>query len=107
MVLTAGFRFRSNGTMLSNGPEQFRDGYYRKAGIKLQFKFDAWEVTTASSKGNLSGSWRSTVICIVRSIEEIESKMVLNTTCLGIGTGFDNTYSPEPNIGQIQDRYDM
>ena len=107
VVLTAGFRFRSNGTMLSNGPEQFRDGYYRKAGIKLQFKFDAWEVTTASSKGNLSGSWRSTVICIVRSIEEIESKMVLNTTCLGIGTGFDNTYSPEPNIGQIQDRYDM
>jgi hypothetical protein len=106
-LLTAGFRYRSADTMSSKGPGQIRSGYYQKAGIRLQFTFDGWEITSVSSRGNLSGIWRSAAVCLVRSIDFDCSPTVIETTCLGIGTGFDNSCYPGPIVAQFDTETDV
>lgn len=96
-VLTAGFRFKSNKTMLSVGPGQEREGYYKKENIRLHFTFDGWETTSTSSRGNLSRIWRATAVCVVRSVATEGSTTHLAATCLGIGTGF-GPYASTPEI---------
>jgi hypothetical protein len=98
VVLTAGFRFRSNNTLNQKGPNQLRDAYYQKNGLRLKFRFDAWETTTSSSRGNLSGIWVSTVIGIVRAIEIDENRAEISLTCLAIGTGFDQSTQRTPDV---------
>ncbi len=102
-ILTAGFRFRSSKTMLSRGPGQDRQGYYKKEKIRIHFSFDGWETTSNSSHGNLSGIWRSTAVCIIRSVETESLLTTVEVTCLGIGTGFDQSYSPKPLIAYMRE----
>jgi hypothetical protein len=96
-LLTAGFRFRSAGTMLAVGPGQEREGYYTRNRIRLRFTFDGWETTSTSSRGHLSGIWRCTVVSVIRSIETTGSLLAIEATCLGIGTGF----GPYPTVPLI------
>jgi hypothetical protein len=102
-ILTAGLRFKSAGTMLSVGPGQERECYYKKEKIRLHFTFDAWETTSTSLRGNLSGIWRATAICIIRSVEAEKSLTNIGATCLGIGTGF-GPYPSVPAIAYKNDR---
>jgi hypothetical protein len=87
-VLTAGFRYRSADTISAVGPGQHREGYYQKDKIRIHFSFDGWETTSTSARGNLRGIWRSTVVCIIRSIATEDHILKIEATCLGIGTGF-------------------
>jgi hypothetical protein len=105
VVLSAAFRFVSNNTVLGCGQGQLRDGYYRKRKIVVKFKFDAWETTSTSSKGNLSGIWRSTMVGVVRSVAKECDELVINITCLGVGTGFDNECGAD-SIGPWNRLYD-
>jgi hypothetical protein len=89
--------------MVSRGPGQDREGYYKKRQIRIHFNFDGWETTSNSSYGNLSRIWRSTAICIIRSVERQGSLTTIEATCLGVGTGFDQSYSPRPLIADLRD----
>lgn len=102
-ILTAGFRFRKLNTGVSLGPGQDREGYYQKHKMRIHFNFDGWETTSNSSHGNLSRIWSSTAICIIRSIQTIDSLTTIETTCLGIGTGFDQSYDPTPLIAYVRE----
>jgi hypothetical protein len=97
-VLTAGFRYRSAGTMMSSGPGQIREAYYKSSGIRLGFNFDAWETTSNSSRGNLRAIWTSTVICVIRSLTIEGDTLNVEATCLGIGTGFEHVRTETPAI---------
>lgn len=103
LVLTAAFRFRNNKTFDKRGPNQLRDGYYQKDRIRIEFKFDAWETTSTSSGGNLSGIWTSTLVGVVRSIDIEETKTKISVTCLAIGTGFAQSSQPTPDIAYVYD----
>lgn len=104
--MTAGFRFRSSNTMLSVGPGQDREGHYKKGKVRIHFSFDGWETTSNSSRGHLSRIWRSTAICIIRSVETKSSLTTVETTCLAVGTGFDHSYSPKPLIAYVREADD-
>lgn len=105
-VLTAGFRFRSLKGLRASGPGQDREGYYKKGKIRIQFGFDGWETTSNSARGHLSGIWRSTAVCIIRSVETTKSITTVESTCLGIGTGFDQTYSQKPLIAHLREAHE-
>jgi hypothetical protein len=96
-VLTAGFRFKSAATMSRVGPGQEREGHYKRGRIRLHFTFDGWETTSTSSRGMLSGIWRCTAVCVIRSVVTERSLTSVEATCLGIGTGF----GPYPSIPSI------
>ena len=102
-ILTAGFRFRRLHAQLARGPGQDREGYYTKEKTRIHFGFDGWETTSNSSHGNLSGIWRSTAICVIRSVQIKGTVTTVETTCLGIGTGFDQLYAPEPQIAYMRE----
>lgn len=86
IILTANHRFKRE-TSVDTGHGQRRLGYFKKHGIKFEFRFDAWECTSCSANGNLSGRWTCTSILLIRSVTKTNDGITCNATCLGIGTG--------------------
>ncbi len=89
VIYAGGWRFKKKfPNKAASGRGQTRTAYVQKRGILLTFDFDAWETTSCSSWGHLSGSWSCTAVCVVRSIEQVAKSLVINATGLAIGTGF-------------------
>ena len=94
VLLTANHRFKKERRGHQNGPGQIRHVYYQRGRIRFEFKFDAWEVTSTSSYGNLSNNWICTSFLLIRNIVKSASGFTYKATCLGIGT---NIFRHESN----------
>ena len=89
-------------------PGQMRDGHYTRRGIRLQFALDAWESTTVSSYSlHLTGGWTCTSLGIVRSVGQADGRLVVNTTCLAIGTGFTDYQGSTPAVAYTHGKAGM
>lgn len=74
------------------GKNQRRLCYYKKNNIRLEFEFDAYETTSSSAWGDhLRGKIVVTPICFVKSVLEKKNELVISTSCLAIGSLFDNS----------------
>jgi hypothetical protein len=71
---------------------QLRKGYYKGNGIRIEYTFDAWECTSNSARYDaLTNRKMAVPILFVRSVlEEEDGTLVINGSCLAIGTWFDN-----------------
>ena len=86
-----------------HGPGQIRLGYLRKRGIELRFTIDAWEATSSSAHhSHLTGLWICTGILLVRSVTTRNHLLSIETTCLSIGTGFEDYQRYIPNIAFVR-----
>ncbi len=92
-IITAqvGFYF-SDIDKYEKSKSQLRRAYYQKNSIKIEFVFDAWECTSSSGRYDaLTGHRVAVPIIFVRSVLEDEQKnLVINGSCLAIGTWFEN-----------------
>lgn len=71
------------------GRNQRRLGYRQKSKIRLLFEFDAWETTSSSSKNcHLRGHASSLCIALVKSITKEKDWLIINSSCLCLGSGF-------------------
>ena len=102
IACTGAYRFKRQDSMM-HGPGQIRSGYLRKRGIELRFTIDAWEATSSSAHhSHLTGLWICTGILLVRSITTRKHLLSIDTTCLSIGTGFDDYQGYIPNIAFVR-----
>lgn len=86
--LQAGFYFK-NLSEKSEGREQRRLCYYKKAKMKIQFEFDAYEATSISAWGShLVGHKTSTVIGRIKSIINKKENITITISCLAMGNYF-------------------
>ena len=101
ITCTGPFRFKWLHPRNAVGQGQIREGYRRKGGIKIQFKIDGWESTSASAHAShLSGTWVSTSILLTRNVirDRDRDLLIINCTCLAIGTGFTDYQGDVPEI---------
>ena len=99
ICVTGGHRFKSFHNIQTLGPGQMREGYRQANGLRIAFKFDAWETTSSSSHNvHLRNMWRCTTISIVRSISLGKKMHTVDCTCLAIGTGFTEYRGKIPSI---------
>lgn len=73
------------------GRNQLRRGVRRRAGIELEFTFDAWDATSSSSKSqHLSGYQTALSVLLIKSVHTTadEGDIRLTASCLAIGSSF-------------------
>jgi hypothetical protein len=109
LAYTGAFRFKRQNRSLV-GPGQMRLGYVRKRGIELRFTIDAWEATSSSAlHGHLTRVWICTGVLLVRSVTKRDHLLLIDATCLSIGTGFEGHQDNTPTIAlarmQDEDEY--
>jgi hypothetical protein len=101
IAFQGGFRFKA--TKGAPSDRELRTGYHQARGIRLQFAADLWECASSSSYSNhLRGNHYATAVCIVRGTHTVNGTLTIETTCLGIGTGF-TTLSKQPGRGPMLD----
>jgi hypothetical protein len=66
---------------------QPRRCYTRSADVELTMDIDAWESTSGSARRmHLVKRADSTTICMIRSLQDTGTKLLIQATCLAIGT---------------------
>lgn len=86
--LTKGFYFKSI-NKINKGRNQLRKAYYQKDNIKIEFVFDAYECTSTSAwSDHLTGHNIITPILRVLGLIEDNDNLVINTSCIAIGSYF-------------------
>lgn len=107
VALTGRHRFKSLNAA-THGPGQTRVGYYARRRIRLEFAIDAWDCTSTSSHGHhLRGQWVCTSIGFVRSVSVASNSLIIQTTCLAIGTGFTEYFGVTPQVAYTHGDADL
>ncbi len=98
IALTSNHRFKPAGGPAC-GPGQSCTGYYTRQGIRMEFTFDLWDCTSSSSYSHhLRGQWICTSLGFVRSVSHSGGKLLIQSTCLAIGTGFTEYSGGTPAV---------
>lgn len=91
IALQAGFYFKDL-TKKQHGKNQMRKGYYQKGNIKIEFVIDAAECTSCSAWGDhIRRHSLVTPICYVKGLRVEEQKLIIDTSCLAIGSYFEDS----------------
>lgn len=98
--INVGLYFRAVGQ--DRGHEQ-RLAKYSRRGIRLEFQFDTWNISTNTSLNyHFTGHTRVAALMFLRSAEVEESVLVLRATPLALGVGFPSFGDREPLVAKIR-----
>lgn len=87
------FYFRREPNDPRKGAGQLRRSYMKNTALEIDFSFDAWECTSTSSWGNrLSGRKVASVVGIVSGRELRARRVLLQLSCLAVGTSFERIH---------------
>lgn len=88
LAVQHGFYFQEQ---IDEQQEPMKRAYCMRNGTRIEFVYNPWNCTSDSARNDaMLGHRIITAICRVRSILPEEATLVINTSCLAVGSGFDN-----------------